>query len=67
MARDNGDIVAGQVSNGLFHWKSPNPVLATEAMKGQIRTAVGWTIPELTKALNEDPVVIFHELVTELR
>ena len=58
LVRDNGDIVAGQVSNGLFHWKSPNPVLATEAINGQIKTAVGCTIPLFTKALNEDPVVI---------
>jgi Mg/Co/Ni transporter MgtE len=27
-------------------------------MKGQISTAVGWTIPLLTKALKEDPAVI---------
>ena len=58
LVRDNGDIVAGQVSNGDFHWKSPNPLLATEAMNGQIKTAAGWTIPELTKALKEDPEVI---------
>ena len=58
LVRDNGDSVAGQVSNGDFHWKSPNPLLATEPIKGQINTAVGWTIPELTKALKEDPTVI---------
>ena len=27
-------------------------------MNGQISTAVGWTIPLLTKALNEDPGVV---------
>ncbi len=56
--RDKGLEVVGQVSNGDFHWKSPNPVLATEPIKGQINTAVGCNIPLLTKALNEDPVVI---------
>ena len=53
LVRDNGDIVAGHVSNGDFHWKSPNPLLATEAINGQINTPVGWVIPLLTKALNE--------------
>ncbi len=68
LLRDNGDIVEGHVSNGDFHWKSPNPVLAAEAMNGQINTAVRWTIPELTKALKEDPAVVLVQLlVTKLR
>ena len=60
LVRDNGDIVAGHVSNGDFHWKSPNPLLApvVAAMNGQINTPVGWIIPELTKALNEPDVAI---------
>ena len=38
----------------------PNPLLApvVAAMNGQIRTAVGWIIPELTNALNDDPTPI---------
>ena len=60
LIRDNGARVDGQVSKGDFHWKSPNPLFApvVAAINGHIRTAVGWTIPELTKALNEDPEVI---------
>ena len=57
LVRDNGARVDGQVSKGDFHWKSPKPLLATDAINGHIRTAVGWTIPELTKALNEEPEV----------
>ena len=55
LVRDNGDIVAGHVSNGDFHWKSPNPLFApvVAPINGQINTPVGWTIPLLTKALNE--------------
>ena len=55
LVRDNGDIVAGHVSNGDFHWKSPNPLFVpvVAPINGHIRTAVGWTIPLLTKALNE--------------
>ena len=34
-------------------------------MNGQINTAVGWTIPLLTKALKEDPVVILRILVLQ--
>ena len=60
---DNGDSVAGQVSNGDFHWKSPNPVLGTDAMNGQMRTPVGWPIPELTKALKEDPAGVLVQLL----
>jgi len=68
LVRDNGDMVAGHVSNGDFHWKSPNPLLATEAINGQINTPVRWTIPELTKALKGDPeVVLVQLLVTKLR
>ena len=58
LAIDDGDIVAGQVSKGGFHWKSPKSELATAPMNGQINTAVGWTIPLLTKALKEGPAVI---------
>ena len=57
LIRDNGARVAGQVSKGDFHWESPNLVLATAAINGQIRTAVGCTIPLFAKALNEDPVL----------
>ena len=60
LVRDNGDMVAGQVSNGDFHWKSPNPLVLDEAINGQINTPVGCTIPELTKALKEDPEVILE-------
>ena len=38
--------------------ENPNPLLFPAPIKGQIKTAVGWTIPELTKALKEDPEVI---------
>jgi hypothetical protein len=49
LIRDNGD----------FHRKSTKPLLATDAINGHIRTAVGCTTPEFTKALNrEDPEVI---------
>ena len=58
LLRDKGLIVEGHVSNGDFHWESPNPLLATAPMNGQISTAVGCTIPLLTKALKEDPEVI---------
>jgi len=51
---DNGAAAAGHVSNGDFHWKSPNPVLATDAINGQIRTAVGCMIPLLIKLLKDD-------------
>ena len=50
--------VAWQASKGDFHWQSPNPVLVTAPINGCIRTAVGCTIPELTRALNEVPEVI---------
>ena len=39
----SGDSVDGHVSNGDFHWKSPNPLVADEAINGQINTPVGWT------------------------
>ena len=55
---DSGDSVAGQVSNGDFHWKSVSPLVVDAATNGQISTAVGWTIPLLTKALKEDPTAI---------
>ena len=58
--RDNGDIVAGHVSNGDFHWKSPKPLLApvVAPMNGQINTPVGWVMPLLTNALNDAPTPI---------
>ena len=39
---DSGDSVDGHVSNGDFHWKSPNPLVADEAINRQINTPVGW-------------------------
>jgi hypothetical protein len=57
---DNVVVVAEPVSKG--DKKSPKPLLATDAIYGQMRTAVGWTIPELTKSgsyiVNENPEVI---------
>ena len=35
-----------------------NPVERTDAINGQIRTAVGCTIPLLIKLLKDDPTVI---------
>ena len=65
---DSGDSVAGQVSNGDFHWKSVSPLVDVAAMNGQINTTVGCTIPELTKALKEDPTArLVQLLVTKLR
>ncbi len=55
---DNDAVVAGHVSNGDFHWKSQNPVEGTDVINGQIRTAIGCTIPLLIKLLKDDPTVI---------
>ncbi len=57
---DNGDIVAGQVSNGDFHWKSPNPLLNPVApINGQMRTAVGWTIVNKWKCKSKGRSMFF--------
>ena len=58
LVRDSGESVIGHVSNGDFHWKSPNLLELDAAMNGQINTPVGCTIPLLTKALKEDPTAV---------
>ena len=55
---DNGAVVAEHVSNGNFHWKSSNPVEGTDAINGQIKTAVGCTIPLIIKELKDVPTAI---------
>ena len=46
LVNKQGEVVAGHVSNGDFHWESPKPALATGPTNGTINTPVGWTKPE---------------------
>ena len=47
---ERGEVVAGHVSKGDFHWLSPNPEHCTGAINGTGSIPVGCTIPDLIKA-----------------
>ena len=52
LVNEQGEEVAGLESNGDFHWESVNLFAALAPINGTINTPVGWTTPELIKALN---------------
>ncbi len=53
---EQGEVVDGALSKGLFHWLSPNPlsvpVTKLVPINGTISTSVGCTMPLLIKLLN---------------
>ena len=57
LVKDTGEVVAGHVSNGDFHWESPSPPLVpvTAPKNGTINTPVGCTIPLLINWLKLPP------------